>query len=133
MFNNTNSTAHTETVSIDAPPAAVMAIIGDPEQLPRWAPQFARSVRRDGEHWVVTNGDGELTVRIRVVGELGTVDYLALGAEVGAFSRVVPAGRGSEFTFTIAFAPDATEEQRDGQRAVIASELATVRALAEGG
>ena len=127
-----NLIAHTESVAIDATPAAVMEVIGDPEQLPRWAPQFAREVRREDELWVVTNDSGDQQVRIRVVPELGVVDYLAPNAEAGAYSRVVARGAGAELMFTTFFAANVSDEEREAQRGVIAGELATVRALVEG-
>jgi uncharacterized protein YndB with AHSA1/START domain len=123
--------SYTATISIDAPPAAVMDLVGDPERLPEWAPGFALSVRRDGEHWVVRTDDGERHLRIRVADQLGVTDYLAPGSELGAFTRIVSNGTGSEMLFTIFFAPDATEQQREAQRATIESELATVRDLIE--
>jgi hypothetical protein len=123
----------TQTISIDAPPVAVVALVGDPLRLPDWAPDFARAVRRDGEAWLVEQQGGEpLRIRVRVNAELGTIDFLVAGlpagVEVGAFSRVVANGRGSEFGFTQFLADDADLEQR---RAVVASELETVRALCE--
>jgi hypothetical protein len=124
----------TQTISIDAPPAAVLALVGDPLRLPEWAPDFARAVRPDGEEWLVDQGgEAELRVRVRVSAELGTVDFLVAGlpdgVEIGAFSRVVANGRGSEYAFTQFIADDGDLEQR---RAVVASELETVRALSEG-
>ena len=123
----------TQTISIAAPPAAVLAIVGDPQQLPLWAPDFARSIRPDGEDLLVETGAGELRIHVRVSPELGTVDFLAAGlpagVEVGAFSRVVANGSGSEYGFTQFLGPDDDLAER---RAVVAAELETVRAMCEG-
>ena len=46
----------TQTVTIDADPKDVLAFVANPENLPRWAIGFAKSVRRDAGHWLVTTG-----------------------------------------------------------------------------
>jgi uncharacterized protein YndB with AHSA1/START domain len=116
----------TLSISIAAPPQAVLDILGDPLQLPTWAPGFAKSVRRDGDQWIVGNGDREITRHIPVSREVGTVDFLAeSGAAHGLFTRVVGNGDGSELTFT--FVGDGSDEQR----AILAGELATLKTMCE--
>src|SRR4051794_38434005 len=51
--------AETRSISIQAPPDAVLDFVGDARTLPRWAPAFARAVRPDGEHWLVDTGGEE--------------------------------------------------------------------------
>jgi hypothetical protein len=123
----------TQSISIDAPPALVLALVGDPTRLPDWAPDFARAVRRDGDDWMIDTGSGELRIRVRVKHALGTVDFLAAGlpagVEVGAFSRVIPNASGNEYTFTQFLA---REDDLEHRRAVVAAELETVRRLCEG-
>lgn len=123
----------TQTISIDAPPQTVLDLIADPLNLPRWAPAFAPAIRADREDWVVDTGAGELRIRVRVSVEHGTVDFLAAGlppgVEVGAFSRVVSNGSGSEYAFTQFFADDMADVAR--RKAVVGDELRTVRTLCE--
>ncbi len=121
----------TTAISIDAPFDAVWAFISDPRQLPRWAPGFATEIRPDGEHWIVSNAGGDQPVRIRVDPGVGTVDFLAPAAEVGAYSRLVANGAGCEYLFTVFLPPDATPQQEDEQRAIIVGELEAVRAICE--
>ena len=125
----------TQTISIDAPARAVIDLITDPGEFPRWAAGFARSVQTDGDDWLVDTGDAEVRLRVRVSHELGTVDWLLAdalpGVEIGAFSRVVPNGRGCEFIFTQFLAEDIRAPDLEDQRAVVAIELQTVRALSE--
>jgi hypothetical protein len=127
--------ADTQTVSIDAPPSVVIDLITDPAEFPRWAAGFARGVRADGDEWLVDTHDAEVRLHVRVSHELGTVDFLLADAlpdvEIGAFSRVVPNGRGCEFIFTQFLAEDIGQPDLEDQRAVVAIELQTVRALAE--
>ena len=125
----------TQTISIDAPARAVIDLITDPAEFPRWAAGFARAVRVEGDDWLVDTGEREVRLRVRVSPELGTVDYLAADAlpdaEVGAFSRVVPNGEGCHFTFTQFLSRDLRGPDLADQRAVVAIELQTVRALCE--
>jgi hypothetical protein len=48
-----------------------------------------------------------------------------------AFSRVLPNGDGSEYLFTLLFAPDVDETAVEAQMAVVDQELEAVRALCE--
>jgi Polyketide cyclase / dehydrase and lipid transport len=127
--------SHTHSISIDAPVDAVLDLISDATRLPRWAPAFARSVRRDGDAWVAEAAGGEKRIRVRVSREHGTVDYLRAGTppgvDVGAFARVIPNGGGAEMLFTLFFADGTPERDVEDARAVVAVELQTVRALCE--
>jgi hypothetical protein len=128
---HTTVRSDTQAVSIQAPPDAVLDFVGDPRNLPRWAPDFARAVRAEADHWVVDSGGEELRVRIPVSRERGTVDFLRLTSAQGAYARVVSNGGGSELMFT-QFFPDAmSEADVERRRAVVAQELRTVQALCE--
>jgi hypothetical protein len=124
-------TSDTQSISIKAAPGVVLDLVGDPRNLPRWAPAFASEVRPDGEHWLVGSGDAALPIRVRVSRGHGTVDFLARDAEIGAFSRVVPNGEGSDYSFTQLCGPEMDADAVARQKAVVASELETVRALCE--
>jgi hypothetical protein len=121
-------TSLTEAVSIASPPDLVFDFVADPRNLPLWAPAFAMSIERDGERWLVRSGGGvQLRLEVRASRELGTVDFLAADAPpdrpVGAYSRVVHNGAGSEYLFTRFVA----RENRARERAVLAEELEAVR------
>lgn len=140
MQTNIPDRAETRTIAIAAPPAAVLAVVGDARRLPDWAPNFARAVRRDGEGeggdggWIVDNGAAEFPIRLRVVAELGTVDILRReDPPRGAFARVVPNGEGSEFLFTLAFPAGTEAAAVDAQMTTVEAELRTVRGLVEAG
>ena len=125
----------TQSISIDASREAVLALVSDPTAFPRWASGFARAVRVDGPDWLVDTGECEVRLRVRVSPEHGTVDYLVAAAlperEVGAFSRVVPNGRGCDYIFTRFFPHGIGAVELADERAVVAVELQTVRALCE--
>jgi hypothetical protein len=119
----------TETISIEAPPQAVLDVVGDPLNLPRWAPGFARAVRADGDGWLVDTGEGELRRHIPVSREHGTVDFLAApGARRGLFTRVVANGDGSELAFPFVL-PDGADP--DAFRTTLTGELEAVKRLCE--
>src|SRR4051794_41850613 len=93
----------TQSISIDAPREAVLALVSDPTAFPRWASGFARAVRVDGPDWLVETGEGEVRLRVRVSADLGTVDYLVAAVlpdrEMGPSSRAGPNAPGAANTF----------------------------------
>ena len=124
--------AETRSISIQAPPDAVLDFVGDARTLPRWAPAFARAVRPDGEHWLVDTGAEERRIALRVSRERGTVDIVAAAdPRVGVFTRVLGNGEGSEYLFTQFFADGTSEEAVARQVAVVEGELRTVRDACE--
>lgn len=127
-------TADTQTVSIQAEPLQVIDFIRDPANLPRWAVGFAKSVRRDGERWVVTTAGGEMGIRIVSDREFGVVDFVlspAPGVEALAASRVIPNGRGAEYVFTQFQAPDMPDDVFARSVRALAHELTVLKALLE--
>lgn len=129
----TTRRAETRSISIAAPPSAVLDVVGDPLRLPEWAPRFARTVRADGDRWLIDNGaDDEFPIIVRVSRELGTVDLLRpTDPPSGAFTRVIHNGHGSEYLFTLFFAEDADDAAVAAQMVTVGGELQTIRALSE--
>jgi hypothetical protein len=122
----------TRSISIQAPPAAVLDFVGDARALPRWAPAFARAVRPDGAHWLVDTGAGERRIDLRVSRGRGTVDIVsATDPGRGVFTRVLPNGEGSEYLFTQVFPEAMSAGDVERQLAVVESELETVREVCE--
>jgi hypothetical protein len=128
----TTSLPHAETrsISIDAAPQSVFAFVADAGNLPRWAPGFASAVRPDGDRWIVTSGETELSIAVVADQVRGTID-LVRGPElnIGAFSRVVPNGTGSEYLFTLFFPDGTPQEAVTAQMDVVDGELRAVREL----
>ena len=130
---HTINRAETRTISIAAPPAAVLAVVADGARLPEWAPAFATAAEHDhDDRWLIGEGDGRFAIRIRADHESGTVDLLSpADPATGAFMRVVPNRAGSELLFTLFFPDTAEAAAVDAQMATVTTELATVRGLAE--
>jgi hypothetical protein len=122
----------TRSISIQAPPTAVLDLVGDAHALPRWAPGFARSVRKAGEHWLVDTGAGEALIDLRVSRERGTVDIVSVDQPArGVFTRVLANGEGAEYLFTQFFPGSVGEADVRAQVEVVEGELETVRRLVE--
>jgi hypothetical protein len=124
----------TQTISIDAAPMDVITFIADGNNLPRWAIGFAKSVRPHGDGWIVTTAQGEMITRIEVDDPAGTVDFVmtpAPGVPATAYTRVIPNGRRSEFTFTQFQQPGTPDEVFDQLVAAVGHELVALKALLE--
>lgn len=128
--------AETRSITIAAPPDAVLDLISDPTTLPERAPEFARGgVWPDGGAWIVDTIAGQARFVLRVHREAGTVDLLAekqpaVGAR-GTFSRVIANGPGSEYFITLFFGPAMSDEAVARQMDQIDAELARVKAMTE--
>jgi uncharacterized protein YndB with AHSA1/START domain len=123
----------TRSISIAAPPEAVLAVVGDPYRLPDWAPGFATAVEPDGDDWLIGSGDARFAITVRVSAEHGTVDLQPPGnATFGARMRVLHNHTGSELVFTLVFPAGAEPEAIRAQMETVEDELKTVRTLVEG-
>jgi Polyketide cyclase / dehydrase and lipid transport len=120
------------SINVDAPPSAVLDLLGDPAALPRWAPRFAESARpATGDRWTIASGGGEFEIRVRAAAAVGTVDFLAPDEDRGLFARVVPSGEGSGLVLTLVMPAATPPAVVDQQRAVLERELEAVRDLCE--
>jgi hypothetical protein len=117
------------TMAIDAAPEAVVAVAGDPAQLPRWAAGLSAGIRQqDDGRWVTDSPMGE--VEVRFVGPLdaGVLDHDVVfpdGSVTRNPVRVLPNDEGSEVVFTLFqrtgmsdadFEADARQVQKDLDR-----------------
>jgi hypothetical protein len=122
----------TRSISIAAPPAAVLAVVGDPYRLPDWAPVFATAVEPDGDAWLIGSGDARFAIAFRVSAEHGTVDLLRPDDEsFGARMRVLHNHAGSELVFTLVFPAGVDAEAIGAQMVTVEAELETVRTLVQ--
>jgi hypothetical protein len=125
----------TQAVTIEASADAVFAFVADPTTLPRWAVGFARSIREDGDSWVVTTGLGsEVRVGYRSDPGRGTIDFEmepAPGTTVIAYARVIPNGPGADFVFTQQQPPTMPDDVFGAQVAALGHELTVLKALLE--
>jgi len=95
----------THTLPLAATKAAAFAFLADIQNLPKWATQFCRSLRRDPEgRWIVETPHGEILFRIAADPETGVIDMFGGVSESEMAywpARVVERpGHGSLFIFT---------------------------------
>jgi hypothetical protein len=67
----------TVTTVLSAPQPTVFEYISDIENLPEWATEFARELRREGDDYKVVNGLGEFFFAIRSDRASGVIDMFA--------------------------------------------------------
>lgn len=122
----------TVTTVLDARAQDVFDYMADIENLPRWATEFARELRRDDDGYRVVNGLGEFCFEIRADPATGVIDMLA-GPDRDAMAvfptRAValPDGR-TAYTFTMFQAPGMPDELFDAQHASLRREFANIEA-----
>ncbi len=122
----------TRGVTIESSPAEVFDFLADPENLPKWAVGFCRSIRREGERWLVLTSQGEVPIRIVADREWGVIDFHfapAPGVEAAAYSRIVPNGDGAEYVFTQFQTDGMPDHVFEGQVRALAEELLVLRGL----
>ncbi len=122
------------TVTIAAPPEHVLAFVGDPANLPRWAIGLARQVRCEDRRWVVTTASGDVGIAVDVDRRASTVDFRlepAPGVEAVAYSRVVPNGDGAEYTFVQFQQPGMADELFEQLSQAVRHELVALKAVLE--
>jgi hypothetical protein len=127
----------TVTKVLDASRQTVFDYMADIENLPQWATEFAREMRREGDDYKVVNGLGEFFFRIESEPETGVIDMFA-GPTKEAMAvfptRAVslPDGR-TAYSFTMFQGPEMPEELFDAQRASLERELVNLEGLLSGG
>jgi len=126
----------TVTKVLDASRQTVFDYMADIENLPQWATEFAREMRREGDDYKVVNGLGEFFFRIESEPETGVIDMFA-GPTKDAMAvfptRAVslPDGR-TAYSFTMFQGPEMPEELLDAQRASLERELVNLEGLLSG-
>jgi hypothetical protein len=124
----------TTAITIRATPKDVVAFVGEPRHLPRWAIGFAKDVRQENGHWIVSTGQGEVPVAIEVNEDAGTVDFrMEIGpeADVVAYSRALPNGDGTEYSFTQFQQPGVSDELFEHLVDAVGHELVALKAILE--
>jgi hypothetical protein len=120
----------TVTTVLTAPRDAVFEYMAEIENLPRWATEFARELKREGDDYKVVNGLGEFYFSIRADADSGVIDMFA-GPTKDAMAifptRAVslPDGR-TAYSFTMFQAPDMPDELFESQYQSLRREFANI-------
>ena len=115
------------TTVLRAPRDEVFEYLSDIENLPDWATEFARELKREGGRYKVVNGLGEFLFEIRADHETGVIDMFAgpTEEEMAIFpTRAVSLlGGQTAYTFTMFQGPDMPDELFESQHASLRREL----------
>ena len=120
----------TVTAVLDAPEREVFDYMADIRNLPEWATEFARELRREGDDYKVRNGLGEFYFAIRAEPSSGVIDMFA-GPSKEAMAvfptRTIslPDGR-TAFSFTMFQGPDMPDELFESQYESLKREFANI-------
>jgi len=126
----------TVTTVLPAPRDRVFAYLAEIENLPEWATEFARELRRDGADYKVVNNMGEFFFAIEADSDTGVIDMFAgpTKQEMAVFpTRVVslPGGQ-TAYSFTMFQAPGMPDELFDAQHESLEREFANIERRFQG-
>jgi hypothetical protein len=126
----------TVTAVLDASKDAVFDYMADIENLPAWATDFARELKRDGDGYSVVNGLGEFRIEIRSDRDTGVVDMYAgpdrdKMAVFPTRAVALPGGR-TAYSFTMFQGPGMPDELFDAQLASLRNEFENIEAIFAG-
>jgi hypothetical protein len=124
--------SHTVTTVLPAPKRDVFAYMSAIENLPEWATEFARELRRDDDGYTVVNNMGEFRFEIRADERTGVIDMLAgpTAERMAVFpTRAVELGDGlTAYSFTMFQGPGMPDELFEGQYESLQREFANIEA-----
>jgi hypothetical protein len=123
----------TVTAVLAAPKREVFGFLSEIENLPEWATEFARELRRDEEGYTVVNNLGEFRFDIRADEETGVIDMFAgpTADQMAVFpTRTVELADGrTAYSFTMFQAPGMPNELFESQYESLKREFANIEAL----
>jgi len=125
--------SRTLQTSIDCPPQRVYDYVFNPANLPHWTPGLCLAIRPDGDLWLLTTPQGELTFRFAAQNELGVLDHF-VGTPAGELfvpMRVIANGAGSELLFTLFRQPGMSDADFAADAALVEQDLARLKTLLE--
>jgi hypothetical protein len=124
--------SRTVTTVLRASKQEVFDYIAEIENLPDWATEFARELRRDEDGYIVVNNLGEFRFDIRADEETGVIDMHAgpTADQMALFpTRAVELADGrTAYSFTMFQGPDMADELFEGQYESLKREFANIEA-----
>ena len=123
------------SVSIAAPPARVVAYVGDGSNLTRWASGLAEGhVERAGDEWVVTGPLGAVRVRFAPPNDFGVLDHVVTlpdGEKADNPVRVIANRSGSTISFHVFRRAGQSADDHAKDVAHVEQDLHTLRGILE--
>ena len=126
--------SRTLSVSIGRHPREVYEFASNPENLPKWAKGLGKSVRKEGDDWIVDTPQGPVKIRFAEKNNLGVSDHhvtTASGTEVYVPIRVLSNGTGSEVILTLFRLPDMSDENYAEDMKLVEQDLRALKVLLE--
>ena len=126
--------SRTISISIAATPAAVYEFVSNPENMPKWARGFAKSVTPAQDGWIVETATGPVTLRFAARNALGVLDHrvsLPQGLEINNPMRVVANGSGSELLFTLFQTGNLSDTELAAEAELVNNDLHTLKQVLE--
>jgi Polyketide cyclase / dehydrase and lipid transport len=119
---------------INRPAAEVYAYARDPAHLVHWAQGLGGSVEQVGGEWFMDSPGGRIRVAFAAPNAFGVLDHEVTtpdGDVVHVPMRVTPDGDGCEVVFTVRRLPGMTDEDLGRDVGLVATDLATLKAVLE--
>src|SRR4029450_12271169 len=119
---------------IERPAAAVYAYVVDPANLPTWAAGLSGSIEQREGRWFAESPMGEVEVTFVPENPYFVLDHdvkLPDGTTFHNPMRVIAAGSGCEWVFTLRRRPDQSDEDYEADATAIRTDLATLKRLLE--
>jgi hypothetical protein len=124
--------SETVTTILSAPREKVFAYLAEIENLPKWATEFARELKREGDDYKVVNGLGEFYFQIRADATTGVIDMFAGQSkdQMAIFpTRAVSLPDGNTaYSFTMFQPPDMPDGLFESQHRSLQREFANIEA-----
>ena len=125
--------SETVTIVLPARREDVFAYVADIENLPKWATEFARELKRENGDYKVVNNLGEFYFEIHADEQTGVIDMLAGPSkdQLAVFpTRAVELpGGGTAYTFTMFQGPGMPDELFESQYESLKREFDNIEAV----
>ena len=126
--------SRTLSVSINCDPGRVYEFVSKPENLPKWAKMFCRSIKKSNGKWIAETPQGPVKVRFTGKNNFGVLDHYVNpgpGVEVFVPMRVVPNASGSEVLLTLFQLAGMSDEKFAEDIGWVRQDLRTLKGIME--
>ena len=121
----------TLSVTLEVPYERAFAYLADWRTQPKWATNFVKDIRLEGEQVLMSTPFGEVPIEWRANVELGTIDIVLPGDQLLPTRPTAMGDCSLVYTFTFSMPAEVPEETfREGQRRM-EGELRTLKRLLE--
>src|SRR5688572_21556263 len=135
-FKNANTMTYpvkTISISINKPAEDVYLFASDPENFPKWI-DFIKSMTRQGDVWIGKTDNDDIKIKFAPHNDFGIIDHqvtFANGQKVYNPMRVIANNKGCEFSFTLFWMPDKTENEFNEDAKAVTEDLQTLKRVLE--